>query len=245
MPFTFSHPAIVLPLGFLPRKWISLTGLVIGSMTPDFEYFIRMKPQSIYSHTISGIIWFDLPLAILVAFVFHHFVRNCLVQNLPKVIKSRLMAFTTFSWNGYFKSNWRVVVISILIGSASHLFWDSFTHAHGFFVGRIPGLNDPVQILGCQIPVFKILQHSSTLIGGIVILFALMKLPADESVDADFNFSYWSCLTLITLVIVALRILCGLDVMLYGHVIVTCISAFLSALVITPRVLPGAVGSTR
>ncbi|MFN7593668.1 MAG: DUF4184 family protein, partial [Bacteroidota bacterium] len=25
MPFTFSHPAIVLPLTFLPRQWFSLT----------------------------------------------------------------------------------------------------------------------------------------------------------------------------------------------------------------------------
>jgi hypothetical protein len=30
MPFTFSHPAIVLPLTFLPRQWFSFTGLVIG-----------------------------------------------------------------------------------------------------------------------------------------------------------------------------------------------------------------------
>ena len=41
MPFTFSHPAAVLPLRLLPRHWFSLTGLVIGSMVPDFEYFLR------------------------------------------------------------------------------------------------------------------------------------------------------------------------------------------------------------
>lgn len=52
MPFTFSHPSIVLPLTYLPKKWISLTGIVIGSLTPDFEYFLRMKIQSTYSHTI-------------------------------------------------------------------------------------------------------------------------------------------------------------------------------------------------
>ncbi|MEG1227787.1 MAG: DUF4184 family protein, partial [Flavobacterium sp.] len=41
----------MLPLQFLNKKWFSLTGLVIGSMIPDFEYFIRMRIQSIYSHT--------------------------------------------------------------------------------------------------------------------------------------------------------------------------------------------------
>jgi hypothetical protein len=51
MPFTASHPAIILPLIYLPGKWISLTGLVIGSMTPDFEYFERMSVQSDYSYS--------------------------------------------------------------------------------------------------------------------------------------------------------------------------------------------------
>ncbi len=51
MPFTFSHPAIILPLKYLPQNWFSLTGLIIGSLTRDFEYFIRMKVRSNYSHT--------------------------------------------------------------------------------------------------------------------------------------------------------------------------------------------------
>lgn len=46
MSFTFSHPAIVSPLNYFPNKWFSLTGLVIGSLTPDFEYFLRMRIKS-------------------------------------------------------------------------------------------------------------------------------------------------------------------------------------------------------
>src|SRR6188768_3414024 len=99
MPFTFSHPAIILPLTCLPRKWFSLTGLVIGSLTPDFEYFLRMKIQGHYSHTISGIFCFDLPLGILLAFIFHNVVRNSLFDNLPTILKSRLLAFKHFDWN--------------------------------------------------------------------------------------------------------------------------------------------------
>lgn len=84
MPFTFSHPAIVLPLAFLPKKIISITGLIIGSLTPDFEYFIRMKLSSEYSHTISGVFLFDLPLGIILTFLFHGIVRNKLIDNLPR-----------------------------------------------------------------------------------------------------------------------------------------------------------------
>ncbi|MEB0248571.1 DUF4184 family protein, partial [Mucilaginibacter sp. 5B2] len=61
MPFTISHPAVILPLNYLPKRFISLTALVVGSLTPDFEYFIRMKVQSDYSHTLPGLFWFDLP----------------------------------------------------------------------------------------------------------------------------------------------------------------------------------------
>nr|WP_237421370.1 DUF4184 family protein [Flavobacterium sp. HBTb2-11-1] len=70
MPFTFSHPAIILPLRYLPKSWFSITALTIGSLTPDFEYFLRMKVKSDYSHTLDGIFWFDLPLALLLTFLF-------------------------------------------------------------------------------------------------------------------------------------------------------------------------------
>ena len=86
MPFTFSHPAIILPLTYLPRRWFSLTGLIIGSLTPDFEYFIRMTPYSLYSHTLSGLFWFDIPLGLLLCFIFHNLVRDSLCSNLPTEI---------------------------------------------------------------------------------------------------------------------------------------------------------------
>jgi hypothetical protein len=234
MPFTFSHPAIVLPLTYLPKKWFSMTGLIIGSLTPDFEYFIRMKIQSDYSHTISGLFWFDLPLGILLAFIFHNIVRDSLFDNLPKILRSRLLNYNQFNWNKYFKSNWLVVIISVLIGSASHIFWDSFTHDHGYFVQNIPVLSSSVDFFGNQIAILKILQHSSTLIGGVIITFALLKLKPNKDISGQINFNYWIILTFLSLAIIAIRLLAGLDYNLYGHVIVTAISAGLISLILTP-----------
>ena len=234
MPFTFSHPAIVLPFTFLPRQWFSLTGLVVGSLTPDFEYFLRMRIQSDYSHTLSGIFWFDLPLGILLAFIFHNIVRDNLFDNLPTILSSRLIKFKQFDWNNYFKKNWFVVTISVLIGTASHIFWDSFTHDHGYFVQTIPALANTVDLLGRQVPTLKILQHSSTLLGGLVIAFALFKITPDKNVTGQLNIKYWSILTTLTLTIITVRLLSGLDYKLYGHVIVTVISAGLISLTLTP-----------
>lgn len=49
MPFTFSHPAIVLPLTFLPRQWFSLTGL-------DFKQYGNVIVTAISAGLISLII---------------------------------------------------------------------------------------------------------------------------------------------------------------------------------------------
>lgn len=234
MPFTFSHPAIVLPLTFLPRQWFSLTGLVIGSLAPDFEYFLRMKIKSNYSHTIDGLFWFDLPLGLLLAFIFHNIVRDSLFDNLPTILKSRFSAFRQFDWNGNFKRNGFVVTISILIGAASHIFWDSFTHDHGYFVRTIPALQNSMNLLGRQIPILKILQHSSTLFGGLVIAFAVYKLPTNKTEKENINLKYWSILTGLTLTIIAVRLLSGLELKQYGNVIVTAISAGLISLTLTP-----------
>nr|WP_294934884.1 DUF4184 family protein [uncultured Flavobacterium sp.] len=237
MPFTFSHPAIILPLSFLPKKWFSLTGLIIGSVTPDFEYFLRMKIQSNYSHTLSGLFWFDLILGLLLAFIFHNCIRNSLFDNLPMILKSRVAVFKQFDWNIYFKENWIVVSVSILIGAASHIFWDSFTHDHGYFVEKIPKLTNTMHFFGSQIPLLKILQHSSTLIGALIIAYSILKLPVDKSVKEGTNLKYWSILIFLTLVIIAARILSGLDYKLYGHIIATGISAGLISLALTPWLL--------
>ena len=234
MPFTFSHPAIVLPLTYLPKKWISLTGLVIGSLTPDFEYFIRMKIKSEYSHTISGLFWFDLPLGILIAFLFHNIVRNSLLENLPKEFKLRFVKFMTFDWNTYFKANWLIVFLSLLIGTFSHLLWDSFTHQGGYFVENFAVFTNIVNIHGFQMPVYKILQHLSTLIGGLIILLTVYKMPKNESKTHKINFVYWIFFFGLNSVIFVFRLIFGLNIEQYANLIVTLISVGLIALILTP-----------
>lgn len=242
MPFTFSHPAIVLPLTYLPKKWFSLTGLIIGSITPDFEYFIRMKVQSDYSHTLSGLFWFNLPLGILLAFIFHGIVRNSLIENLPLFLKSRFSNFTRFNWLNFFKKNILVVILSILIGAASHLFWDSFTHQTGFFVQKLSVLSSAIKISNFSVPIYKIIQHGSTLAGAIIIFYAIYKLPESpeaKKVKPKDQLLYWSMVFSITLLVFGFRFLRSLDISQYGNVIVSGISACMAALIIAPFLMFG------
>jgi len=237
MPFTFAHPAIIFPLTYLPKKWFSLTGLIIGSMIPDFEYFLRMRIQSNYSHTLNGLFWFDLPLGLLVAFLFHTIARDQLFNNLPDFLKFRFSIFKRFDWNQYFKKNWYVVMISILIGALSHIFWDSFTHDSGYFVQKLPILRDTIDILGKQIPVLKIAQHTSTLFGICTIVLILYKLPLTKIEKSEANPKYWIVVTILSFIIIIMRFIVGLELKEYGNLIVTTIAALLISLIITPLFL--------
>ncbi|MBP4139380.1 DUF4184 family protein [Flavobacterium geliluteum] len=243
MPFTFSHPAIVLPLHFLPKKWFSLTSLIIGTLTPDFEYFLRMKVQSTYSHTVYGIFWFDLPLGLLLAFVFHNIVRDSLFYNLPKVIKSRVLFFTEFNWNDYFKENWIVIIISFLIGIASHLFWDSFTHETGYFVNEIKVLQNTIYIADFEIPYYKIAQHLSSLVGMFVIILSLLKMPKNKIYKSYPNKKYWFIVAVLVLFILMIRLSVNFNINAIGNAIVSIISALMIALILTPFLIKLKVNS--
>jgi hypothetical protein len=128
MPFTFSHPSLLLPLTRLPRKWVSATGLVAGSIIPDFEKFLKMNDGNTYSHTVPGTFWFYLPLAVLLSFVFHQVVRDPLIDNLPGFLRARCGPARSFNWVAHVGKHYPAVLFSLLLGIVSHLVWDHFTH---------------------------------------------------------------------------------------------------------------------
>ena len=237
MPFTFAHPAIVLPSGYLPKRWVSLTGLVVGSLTPDFEYFFRWQVLSVYSHTLAGIFWYDLPVALALTFVFHLLVKKALLKNLPIYFQVRLLKFKNFNWYSYFKAHFMVVILSTLIGVASHVFWDNFTHEHGFFVEKSAFLSQPIGINKISVPVFKLLQHGSSAAGILVILFVINQLPADKSIRYDYQLKYWLLLVALTSFFIGIRFILGLDIRQWGNVIVSIISAGLLSFCLTPLIL--------
>lgn len=237
MPFTFSHPAIILPLRYLPKSWFSLTALIIGSLTPDFEYFLRMKVKSNYSHTIAGIFWFDILIALLLAFIFHNITRNLLFQNLPSFISKRILLFTHFNWNIYFKKNWPIVVFSTLIGISSHIFWDAFTHKHGYFVNQIDVLKNTIIIFEKEVPIWKIAQHTSTLVGSIIIMIFFLKLPKNPVFKNNFDALYWSTTLLFTTAILVIRFTINPLILNIGNLIVSLIASFMISITIIPLLI--------
>jgi len=258
MPFTFAHPAAILPAKYFPKKWISYTALAIGSMTPDFEYFFRMRNLGIYGHTWTGLFWFDLPIAFILTLIYHAFVKNSLIDNLPLMFRQRLSCFKDLNWFGHLKQNFLSVLICLIIGIATHILWDSFTHRTGYFVTHIPWLLKNTEIFGIGQVRFYILQVVSSSVGLILLFYALFMLPKDKTVGRKNILWYWLTVLCIMVGIVSLRIYISMhrlplehfkDVLtihfyksFFNHrsaddFIMTFFSAFLISLVLAPLIL--------
>lgn len=222
MPFTFSHPSIVLPL----RKYFSVTGLVVGSMSPDFEYFIKMRIVNDFGHSFWAVFYFCIPFSLLVSFVFHGFIRESLVANLPYFFQKR---FGFFDWNRYFIENKINVLLSIIIGAFSHIIWDSFTHYNGFVVEQFSFFR---YVMFEKIQVFKFLQHSGTVLGGIYISYVIYKMPSKNIDRRKIDIRYWMGVLLLSTMILVFRFYNS--PILIGNFIVSVISgSFMAVFVVS------------
>ena len=238
MPLTFAHPAIVLPAKYLPERWVSMTALITGSITPDFEYFIRMKVESMYSHTRTGMLWFDLPLALLLTFMYHYIIRDSLICNLPVFLKRRLSRYMGFNWIKYFKQNFFTVIICLLVGIASHIFWDGFTHPHGDFVKILPFLRGNITLSEMHIPVYRLAQYISTIAGGIIVLYYILNIPRAEHYAKSRNpFYYWFIVIGTGIVAANLRVLTGIHYWDYPTVATSTITGFILGSLFAPLFL--------
>lgn len=232
MPFTFSHPAAVLPFSYLPKKYVSFTALVVGSMIPDFEYFIHFSGESYYSHTWTGIFWYDLPFAIIICFLFHNYVRNELLLHLPKPLMLRCMHSFDFNWNLWFKKKWPVIILCILIGSATHLIWDALTHETSIHLEQTKYLKNKM-IPDKDVVVYYSYWGINSAVGIILLLISFWKMPARKKPKVgSATKSYWPMIIIICLLILTARFTIKPEQNLV-NIVDSCIAAFLVALLLT------------
>jgi hypothetical protein len=232
MPFTAAHPAIVLP--FLRSRYFSATALIIGSMAPDFEYFIKMAPKTYYSHTKAGLFYFDVPMVLILSLVFHLIVKKNLIHNLPLFLQKRFQDVLHFDFLNYLKTRPFIFLFSALAGSASHIFWDHFTHTYGFFVREMPVYQETeLSYEGVDYPLYYALQYISSIVGVLLVgLMIFFKKPQVTVYYTRPTFLYWTSFVLIALLIFGLRSNFTYFAIGYSKGIVTVISATLMSVIL-------------
>ena len=82
MPWTLAHPAAVLPLRRWP-KYLPFTGLVVGSMAPDFGYYTGHFDLARDAHSPLGLLALCLPTGLLVVLLLRR-LRRPLIELLPQ-----------------------------------------------------------------------------------------------------------------------------------------------------------------
>lgn len=200
-----------------------MSALVIGSMIPDFEYFILMKLDGRFSHTIPGIFLFDIPVGLLVLVIFHGVVKRPLINNLPTYFNSRLQPLKNFEFFTYFKEHFIGLIACLFIGTVSHICWDGFTHKDGLFTEYVPLLLKPVIFSGMpDLPIYRYLQHVSTAVGAVVIFYIFHKMPGYEGAS-KIDLRFWTILTFFFTVTFIIRASFGLEY--YGDTVAVLISS--------------------
>ena len=166
MPFTFAHPAAAVPLLRPLGRWGVLSALVIGSMAPDFSYFLPLGIRRSQSHSIGGLFWFCVPIGLISYWLLHRLLARPVVDLLPARWRMRLRPVV----DAHVQPAWSAVIASIFVGAATHIAWDAFTHAGAPIVRVSRALRFHLLTLsGYPISVYTVLQHISTALGmGIV-----------------------------------------------------------------------------
>ncbi len=161
-------------------------------MAPDFEYFLTMSDQSSHGHTLPGIFYFDVPVTLLTAYLFHRFVKLNLINNLPFFIQRKFYALKVFHFEAYLKKHWLLFVSSAILGAASHLFWDSFTHPHTWAERNLSIYETVIPFHGARYPLYYALQVFSSYFGLalLMVYFVYMK-PSTSAELVKPSVWYW------------------------------------------------------
>jgi hypothetical protein len=163
MPFTISHAAAAIPFR---RTRLVLSALVVGTMSPDFEYFMHGRLIGRLSHNLQGAFEFCLPVSLIVLALFHWIVKRPVVALLPRTVQQRVVFSEFHFWP---LSRLLLIAFSILIGIATHLAWDNFTHSGRWAVEHIAWFQQTTTFFGYSMVNYKVAQNVSTLLGLILI----------------------------------------------------------------------------
>jgi len=206
MPWTLVHPAAVLPL----RKYFAnrhlFGALVVGSISPDFGYYLGRFDMATTAHTLLGLLIVCLPtgLALLALIrILHRPVANLL----PQPHRQAILSLPRMPQLG---SPMTILYVSaaIVLGAVTHNIWDSFTHRAGYVVVRWSPLQIPAFMLGTKtLPVFEVLQHASTIIGLIIVVAAYVRWlrATDRGTAVPSSISDgWRYCVLISLTVISL-----------------------------------------
>jgi hypothetical protein len=170
MPFTLAHPAAVLPFGRKLARWRLLSAALIGSMVPDFGWFMPWRPARFETHSVNALLTFCLPVGLAAYWLFQRVIRRPVLELLPSAAYMRWQGSSTPADYKSLKQ-WMLAACGVLAGAISHLIWDAFTHEGARGLRLFPGLEDSaLEFNGHHLTGPHLMQDANSLIGMIIVV---------------------------------------------------------------------------
>ena len=170
MPFTVSHVAAVVPMA---RSPLVPSALVIGSMSPDIPYYLPHFVGSEATHSPVGVVSGDVLLSLAVFMAWHGLLTRPAVDGAPAAVRGRIPSQDVHPLSTRLSSLRQVllVLLSMSVGAATHVAWDSFTHADGWGTIHVAWLAEKHGLL----PGYGWAQYCSGVFGALVIALWLAQ----------------------------------------------------------------------
>jgi len=187
MPFTPSHVAAVLPGR---RIGLPLSALAIGAMAPDVPYFLPwggLGDQLGGSHRLAGAVGIDLIVGLVAFTVWHGLLAAPAADLAPRWVRARLPDGWTPGLRAAVPSPGVLVavVVALVLGAATHVVWDSFTHLDSWGAWRVRALREE-WVAGYRGA--RVAQYASSVIGLAVVVASVVawvrRTPARPVDDA-------------------------------------------------------------
>ena len=160
MPFTPSHAIVALPFA---RTAIPAGAVAIGAMAPDLPLFSPWVPLYRMTHGFPSLLWTSLPIALALYAIWRLIIRPAASGLLlPEALRARM----PWAWDRPARPEHPVrgaalVVLATLIGIATHVFWDAFTHPNRLGSQWFPVLSEQWG----PVPGTTWLQHGFSVLG--------------------------------------------------------------------------------
>lgn len=135
MPYTFAHIGYILPLKKNMTSIFSITGLVFGSITPDFDILFRLTNirDHLFQYDLFCIIFIIYPLSLVCSIFFHSVCRNISIMHLPDLLEHKYKIYYTVDFLKILRKDFIKVTYSILLAIIIHLALDFIGHSLNAF----------------------------------------------------------------------------------------------------------------
>lgn len=163
--------------------------MMVGSVVPDFGYFIRRFDLAAIAHSVMGGVSVSLPIG-LVLYTVCLWLWQDVANLLPQPHRAFWLSAPHHLANHRLKT-WAGVTIAIFLGAYSHNIADSFTHGNGWTVMHIAFLRTPLFTLGGDaIAPYRLLQHGGSILGMVMLVWLYYRVL--RQFCAAWGLSLWA-----------------------------------------------------